>query len=80
MEIEKNLNWKLHPDDFTQADKDFIFDLAQNTNLTLNGIPAQIAGRKLRFAVISDKNHVSFEYSWKTVYRVIKEKNGEFKY
>ena len=59
----------------TQAEK----DTAVNTSVTLNGKPAVIRGRKLKFPKVCELNSpLAVEYAWETVLHVINN-GGHFK-
>lgn len=53
--------------------------------VTLNGVPAEVVGAKLRYAVVVIKEpdpihhvRIEVEYSWRTVFHIIQNKEGKF--
>lgn len=64
----------------TKQKSDLIYDGEKRREVTLNGEPAFISGRLLPYAVIHYANmpHISIDYSWQTVERIVNECNGEF--
>jgi hypothetical protein len=49
-------------------------------DVTLNGERARISGARNPFATVTDlKSHLSAEWSWEAVERIINESNGMFR-
>ena len=63
----------------TRDEKDDLFYMANGfVNMTLNGEPARIYGRKLDFPIVSQiSGPFHGEFSWEAIKRII-DKGGDF--
>ena len=63
----------------TYAEKQELFDMANLfVNMTLNGEPAKIIGRKLSFPIVARiHDSLQAEYTWEAVKHIV-SKGGDF--
>lgn len=68
----------------TDKDREVIVDYVKDKivgelTVTLNGRPARVKGRLLKFPTIhTDDGELSAEFAWETIIRVIRENGGQF--